>query len=66
MSEIHFRLHFWPFQVKTQHNFFSQNGRWRPFWMLEIHFCLNFSPFLAIFICMSLPKVYDEDFYEKW
>jgi len=26
MSEIHFRLHIWPFQIKTQHSFLSQNG----------------------------------------
>ena len=49
MSEIHFRSHFWPFQIDTQHFYFFenfwQNGCRRPFWMSEIHFRSHFWPF---------------------
>ena len=47
MSEIHFRSHFWPFQIDTQlFKNFLQNGCCRPFWMSEIHFVSHFWPFL--------------------
>ena len=46
MSEIHFRSHFWPFQIDTQFFLnFWQDGRRRPFWMSETHFRLHFWPF---------------------
>ena len=40
-----FRLHFSPFQINTQHLFFSLNGCRRPFWMTENHFRSHFSTF---------------------
>ena len=43
MSEIHFRSHFWPFQINTK--LFLQNGRRRPFWISEINFRSHFWPF---------------------
>ena len=40
MSEIHFRSHFWQFQIDTQLSFFFgnfwQNGCRRPFWMFTL------------------------------
>ena len=45
MSEIHFQLHFWPFQIDTELLFifyFWQNGRRRPFWMSANNFRSHF------------------------
>ena len=48
MSKIHFRSHFWPFQIDTQLQFFWifwQNGCRRPFWMSDhIRSIRNFWP----------------------
>ena len=58
MSEIHFRSHFWPFQIDTQLYsfgkflflwfFFTKWLPW-PFWMSEIHFGSHFWPFEIFF-----------------
>ena len=59
MSEIHFRLHFSPFEIKTQLSFFfAQNGCRQPFWMSEINFCLHFWPFQI--------KMQLSFFFTKW
>ena len=47
MSEIHFRSHFWPFQIDRPFwisEIHKKNFR-RPFWMLENHFGSHFWPF---------------------
>ena len=64
MSEIHFRSHFWPFQIDKQlsfYLFFWQNGWRRPFWMSEIHFDRISGHFRSIrnfffFLIFILPK----------
>ena len=51
MSKIHFRSHFWPFQIDMQLKFFwifLTNGCRRPFWMSENHFRSHFYPFQSI------------------
>ena len=48
MSENHFRLHFWPFQIHTDLTYFFlfwQNGRRSPFWMSKSNFWSHFWPF---------------------
>ena len=49
MSEIHFRSHFWPFQIYMQLliflGIFDKMAAGRPFWMSEIHFRSHFWSF---------------------
>ena len=58
MTENHFQLLFSPFHFSQ---FFSQNGRRRPFWMTENHFRLHFSPFQ-----INTQLLFFSFFFIKW
>ena len=65
MSEIHFRSHFWPFQIDTQlYFFFKFLTKWLPSAILDVRNSLCFT-FLAI---LDQYRIFDffEEQNSKW